>query len=664
MSEGSLPTYVRTTSIPGERQHGARMRLTKLRLKNFQCFGPDPTTIDLDALSFLIGPNGAGKTAVLHALARLFAFEPGLRQLRLSDFHAVTGGTPEQPLWIEAQFGFPELADDEGNYATIPGHFAHMALETADGVPRMRIRLTATIDIDGEVDDRIEFVTQVDEDEEPSKVTAMMRHDRAAIQVHYVPARRDPSSHISSASSSLIGRILRSTNWQTEQETIAGLTKQISDALGAHAVVSGLSDQLSSSWQALHRGTHFAKPSVSFERAEIDALLRHLTIGFAPGHGEASADFTRLSDGQQSLLYVSLVLSVQAIGRKVLAGELDGFDIDKLRPPVFVLIAIEEPENSLSPHYLGRVLKELEQFSAHADSQVAVATHSPALLRRVRPEAIRYLRLNSERRTVVTTVPMPDVADEAYKFVREAVLAYPELYFSRLVILGEGDSEEVVLPRVLSASGLLADYSSISVAPLGGRHVHHFWRLLDGLGIPHVTLLDLDLGRYLGGWGRVKYAVEQLKALQAPPAELATIDPAGFAPWDDPTSLLDATEGPKWIAFLESAGVFFSAPLDLDFLMLGRYSAAYELHDSERIAPEPASIAAVLGKAHAPVSVYGDDALSLFDAYRSRFKIGSKPAEHLAALSKLDDEALIQALPEVLVRLVARVSERLAELPE
>ncbi len=640
------------------------MRLTKLRLKNFQCFGPDPAAIDLDALSFLIGHNGAGKTAVLQALARLFAFETSLRQLRLSDFHALSGGSPEQPLWIEAHFEFPELADDEGEYATIPGHFAHMALESADGVPRMRVRLTATMDIDGEIDDRIEFVTQVDEHDEPSKVTAMMRHDRAAIQVHYVPARRDPSLHISSASSSLIGRILRSTNWQSEQETIAGLTKQISDALGAHAVVSGLSAQLSASWQALHRGAHFAKPSVSFERTDIDALLRHLTIGFAPGHGEASTDFTRLSDGQQSLLYVSLVLAVQAIGRKVLAGELDGFDIDKLRPPVFVLIAIEEPENSLSPHYLGRVLKELEKFSTHADSQVAVATHSPALLRRVRPEAIRYLRLDSERRTVVTTMRMPDLADEAYKFVREAVLAYPELYFSRLVILGEGDSEEVVLPRVLSASGLLADYSSISVAPLGGRHVHHFWRLLDGLGIPHVTLLDLDLGRYLGGWGRIKYAVEQLMALQAPPAELATIDPAGFPPWNDPASPLVDTEGPKWIAFLESVGVFFSAPLDLDFLMLSRYPSAYELDDTELVAPESVTAMAVLGKAHAAVSVYADDELSRFDAYRSRFKVGSKPAVHLAALSRLDDQALVEALPDVLVRLSDRVAKRLAELPE
>lgn len=33
---------------------------------------------------------------------------------------------------------------------------------------------------------------------------------------------------------------------------------------------------------------------------------------------------------------------------------------------------------------------------------------------------------------------MPPEEEEAYKFVREAVHAFPELYFSRLVVLGEG----------------------------------------------------------------------------------------------------------------------------------------------------------------------------------------------------------------------------------
>lgn len=640
------------------------MRLTTLRIKNFQSFGPTPTTITFEALSFLIGPNGAGKTAVLHAVARIFGFDRAMRGVRLSDFHALAPDDIQQPLWIEAQFEFPELVDDDGVYATIPGHFAHMALETADGVPQMRVRLTAEIDVDGEVDERIEFVTQAGPDDEPLKTTPMGRHDRGLIQVHYVPARRDPTAHISAASTSLIGRLIRATNWQSKQDAVAALTKQISDALGDQPVIEGLSAELSKTWKALHRGSHFATPSVSFERADIEGLLRHLTIGFAPGHGESSTDFTRLSDGQQSLLYVSLVLSVQALARKAIAGDLAGIDVDKLRPPTFVFVAVEEPENSLSPHYLGRVLRELENFSRFDDSQAAVATHAPALLRRVPPKDIRYLRLDASRRSVVSTIAMPPEASDAYKFVREAVLAYPELYFARLVVLGEGDSEEVVLPRLLAAQGLLADYSSISVVPLGGRHVNHFWRLLDGLGIPYVTLLDLDLGRNHAGWGRIKYAVDQLLALPTPPDGLTPEAPAAFPAWNDDISPVTGVDGPGWIDFLETAGVYFSEPLDLDFSMFRAFPAAYDVSNDDLVPPDETAITGVLGKSPAPISLYDDEALKWFDAYRARFKSGSKPAAHLAAMSKIDDAELLAGMPAVLQRLVESVSVRLASLPE
>lgn len=623
----------------------------------------------LASLSFLLGPNGAGKTAALHALARMFAFDPALRRFRLSDFHCPATGPTEpegapQQLWIEAQFEFPELGDDDGTYATIPGNFAHMALEQADGLPRLRIRLTAEVDTDAEIEESIVFVTEVDASEEPTKTIQMSRHDRAMIQVHYLPARRDPGDHISFAANSLLGRVLRSTTWHGERTTVAGLTQQISEVLAAHPAISGIGSQLGANWGSLHRGSHFANPIVSFERNEIESLLRHLTIGFGPGHGEPQVDFTRLSDGQQSLLYISLVLSVQAIGRKVLSEGLDGFDVDKLRPPVFTLVAVEEPENSLSPHYLGRVLTQLEAFSGHQDAQVVVATHSPALLRRVPPETIRYLRLDAEQCTVITTIQMPAVADIAYKFVREAVLAYPELYFSRLVVLGEGDSEEVVLPRFLAARGLLADQSSVSVVPLGGRHVNHFWRLLHGLAIPYVTLLDLDLGRNQGGWGRIRYAAQQLLDFPTIESDLSAAHISGLPGWDDPTNLCSTAEGQKWITFLESAGVFFSAPLDLDYSMLVQFPLAYGVEEGELEAADAEVVRGVLGKVHGPVGVYDADEQRYFDAYRSRFKVKSKPAAHLAALSALTDADLNAKIPGPLDRIIAAVSTRLAELPE
>lgn len=644
------------------------MKLTQIRLSNFQSFGPEATLIGMAAMTFLLGPNGTGKTAVLQALTRLFGIDPGLRRIRKSDFHvaaaAPVGGDAAAALWIEAQFEFPELKKPKGKHSAVPGHFAHMRLESADGLPRVRFRLAAQMDEDGEIEESMVYVLQADAEGKPTKTAVVSKHDRNSIQAHYLPARRDPSDHVSYAANSLLGRTLRAADWQAEREAVAELTGAIGKALAGNAAIQGVGAKLSTLWGSLHKGTYYANPSLSFERSEIDNLLRHLTVSFTPGHAEALVDFSRLSDGQQSLLYLSLVLSVQAIGREVLASKLPAFNIDKLRPAVFTLIAMEEPENSLSPHFLGRVIKVLTTFAAEYDSQAVVATHAPSLLRRVEPENIRYLRLDAERRTVVATILMPAATDEAHKFVREAVQSFPELYFSRLVILGEGDSEEIVLPRMLQARGLAADEASISVVPLGGRHVNHFWRLLHGLGIPQVTLLDLDMARHQGGWGRIKYAIEQLLKFPTIESDLVPKHLAGLAKWNGPDQLLASKIGADWIKFLESAGVFFSSPLDLDFLMMRELPNAYGVENTELTAPDAATIAAVLGKSHGDVAQYSAEDQKYFDAYHRRFKLGSKPAAHLDALATLSDFEMDLEMPAVLERLVKLVVEKLKGLPE
>jgi len=391
------------------------VKLTLLRISNFQCFGKVPTVTNLEPMTFLLGPNGSGKTAVLQALARLFGFDPSLRRIRHSDFHVATKDAAKVDtltLWIEAQFEFPELKKTKGKYATIPGNFAHMQLSSADGVPRVRYRLAAQMNEDGDIEETLSYVVETDKNDEPTKLVPVSKHDRNSIQVHYLPARRDPNDHITYAATSLLGRALRSANWATERDAIIELTQNISATLAGNAAIEDIGKQLQSSWSTLHRGDYYSKPEISFGRNEIDNLLRHLTIGFTPGHDEQSVDFSRLSDGQKSLLYLALVLSLQAISREVLKTKSDAFDVDKLRPAVFSLVAMEEPENSLSPHYLGRVIKALTEFSGHHDGQAMIATHAPSLLKRVPPESIRYLRLNAQRETVVRSIVLPDVADD------------------------------------------------------------------------------------------------------------------------------------------------------------------------------------------------------------------------------------------------------------
>ena len=648
------------------------MKLVRLRLSNFRSFGLGPTSIELDNMTFFLGPNGAGKTAVLQALARMFSLDPAQRRIRRSDFHIPSDEAPEnapdeRELWIEAEFEFPELDQDDADEAdlpAVPGNFAHMQLLAEDGPAEVRFRLKATIDQDDDIEDNFTYVISEDTDGAPVEESRVSKQDRSAIQVHYLPARRDPADHISYSANALLGRALRSADWSAEREEIGTLTEQISDELTGNAAISGIATALTEHWGGLHKGAYYANPSVSFSRNEIENLLRHMSVGFTPGHGESIVDFARLSDGQQSLLYVSLVLAMHSIGSKVLSGELAAaFDIDKLRPAVFTLIAIEEPENSLSPHYLGRIVRTLTAFAEGQDSQALVATHSPSLLRRVPPESVRYLRLSAERTTLVKSIELPE-DESAQKFVCEGVQAFPELYFSRLVVLGEGDSEQVVLPRLLEARCILADDASISVAPLGGRHVNHLWRLLNGLGIPHVTLLDLDVARHQGGWGRIKYAARQLlNYADIDGNDLTQEEIDGIPAWDSDDGVIVDDQG--WIARLEALGVFFSAPLDLDLMMMTHYPEAYRVDDDELAAPDEVTVKAVLGKNHDVLGgQYTDEEQTYLDAYHRRFKLGSKPTWHIRAMAGMDDDGLVAAMPDVLDRLFDSIKAKLADLPE
>lgn len=634
------------------------MKLQTIRLSNFQSFGAAPTEILLEEITYFIGHNGSGKTAALQALCRLFAFEPSLRRILRSDFHvpfSEAAPPDERQLWIEADFMFPELGNDDDN-STVAPHFGHMRLDEIDGTPRVRFRLTATMGLDGDIEESMVYVLDINADGSPLSTAQVPRTERNHIHVHYLPARRDPADHIAYGANALLGRMLRAVNWDAERTIIKGLTDQISDSLAANQSINAFSISLKSAWSALHKGSFFVDPKLTFVASEIEALLRHMSVSFTPGHDEQLVDFSRLSDGQKSMLYLSLVLSSQAIGRAVLAEDDNSFDVDKLRPPVFTLVAVEEPENSLSPHYLGRIVNALNKMTSEGDAQALIATHAPSMLRRVPPERIRYLRLTRNRASRVTHIQLPENADEAHKFVREAVQAFPEIYFSRLVVLGEGDSEEIVLPRLLQVNGAPVDESAITIAPLGGRHVNHFWRLLSALQIPYLTLLDLDVARHQAGWGRIKYVNDQLEKYR--PEQKLPKD-HGIPKWNSIENMVRDYE--HYLDLLEDRDVYFSYPMDLDFAMLLAYPDAYGVTEED---PEGDTIKAVLGKSHHDANQYSKDEQKLFNTYHQRFKLGSKPAAHLEALAQLTDEELLADIPASLSRLTDAIIAKLAELPE
>lgn len=646
------------------------MKLESLKIIGFQSFGLKETIINLEDTTYLIGPNGSGKTAVLQALCRMFSILPDLRSIKASDFHVPINEPvipEERKLSIEAIFSLPEIINGQSS-SVIPASYHQIYTFDINQAPIIIYRLEASLGIDDEIESYLYYVHGVNVDGTLKK-SIVPRTDRHHVQVHYLPAQRDPKNHISYATNSLIGRLLRATNWEYEKTQVAVHTNSISQLLSSNSTISNLGMEVTTLWNTLHKGDFFQNPKINFSDSEIHTLLRHLNLVFDSTYGIENIEYSHLSDGQKSLLYFSLVIAYQKICNQVISVNVGQFDPNKLKPAVFNLIAVEEPENSLAPHYLGRINNELKKLTKDSNNvQAVIATHAPSMLYRAKPSSIRFLRLSKlpVRTTYIKTLTMPHNDAEAYKYVQEAITAYPELFFSRLVVLGEGESEMVVLPKVFEAKGIPIDENSITIAPLGGRHVNHFWRLLFNLEIPFVTLLDIDIGRYQGGWGRVRYVINERNKYYYSPIN----EP--IPSWEE--SMRNAPHYPEYhnhiLNFLESNQVFFSYPLDLDFSMMSSYPCSYQVKDQELINPDNNDYISMFGKTvingniNRAFNEYTDQEKKFFSAYNLRFKTGSKPAIHFNALANLTNEDLIKNLPTSLNNLVEHVKQKLKGIPE
>ncbi|MBF0423120.1 MAG: AAA family ATPase [Magnetococcales bacterium] len=668
------------------------MHIDRMILKGFRCFGETPTTIAFTPnLTVLVGANGSGKTAAMHALLRMFGTTREQRTIQRTDFHFTPSEDPlatqDKELFIEVILAFPELTGGDHAVDTIPHVFNHMSCAGPGADPVCRIRLEAIWTNDGtpegDIEERLYWIDTPDEvpfgeveSEQHKRKHRMAASERGLIQVHYVPATRDGTALSRNALAHMTSRLIHAIAWKTEtRKTVEDLSTASQDSFAKEPGISRIEIELKAIWGRLNASAFDAHPTLSLLSKEFEEIIKRITVSFQPTEDGRDRSLDQLSDGQKSLFYLALSATVfeveQSATQQARRGSETGFIASNLHSPALTIFALEEPENHLAPFFLSRIVKHLRKLVQSHHAMALFSSHSPGVLGRIEPEEVRHFRVAPDTRTtIVSEIELPSNDEEAAKYVREAVIAYPELYFARFVILVEGDSEQIVLPRLAEALNLSIDPSFVAVVPLGGRHVNHFWRLLLQLGIPFSTLLDLDLGRAGGGLGRIKYAANQLLAVSlVNHAELN----------DDCRHFLQDNAVPRfeesqlqqilgWCNWLESKGVYFSAPLDVDMMLLQAFPDQYRRVSIGERGPQPNAapaevVNAVFGSGGYGSDIFVTDSLKwmepLLPWYRYRFLSKSKPAAHLQALSRISPTDLAAKTPPVLARLLGKVVNEL-----
>lgn len=685
------------------------MKLSKIKLHNYRCFGDGEQEILIEDLVAFIGNNSAGKTAALCALNCIFSENNNERILKRSDFHLPKETKPEelvqQDMYIETVFTFDELDREDGEEYAVPQFFESLVVDSQEGTPYLRIRLMATWEssstLEGSIDSKVVYITCPEQQEiTDDDIITAKRKDLDCIRVVYVPAVREPAKQIKNVSGTMMHQMMSSINWSdsTKQNVITKI-RELNEQFMGERGVSILGNSIKTQWKEYDMDVRYSNAELRFNSTDLDSSIKKSEIVFLPTVTGKEYNVDEMGDGLRSLFYISMVDSIldveNSIQMEIQANE-ENLSFNKL-PPILTIIAVEEPENHISPHLIGKLIKNLKNIAAKSNAQTILTSHSPAIIKRIEPEKIRYFRMKNETAsTEVCKITLPDVEkfENQYKYIKEAVKAYPELYFAKLVILGEGDSEEIILPKFLECCGNNIDVSGISIVPLGGRHVNHFWRLLNDLHIPHITLLDLDREREGGGWGRIKYVLKQLIANGYPKDELLKLK-SGKVMTDAELEKMNEWDVHKeeamqsWMEHLENFNVFFSAPLDIDFLMLENFGEHYKELLEEKEGPrlmvglqgkkEQKKISEIenfqeksveyeerinmdirntLKKEGGDGSTYNEEQKRLMIWYNYFFLNRGKPSTHILAFSKMNNFDLFRGMPAVFVRMFDAV-ERL-----
>ncbi|WP_339373508.1 MULTISPECIES: ATP-dependent nuclease [unclassified Vibrio] len=643
------------------------MYIESVSIKNFRSFGPEGQFISMESdFTTLVGANGSGKTALMQALQRMFGISNEQRTIRRQDFHipSLEEEIPsKRTLTLEAIVAFPELEDEDGDHSVIPDFFHHMSVTDEGGKLKCRLRLDAEWEDDGSIDGYItsqfRAVTTWGEPEE-ADFCNVRPADRSRIQLIYVPATRCAVSQVSAF---LKGRLWKAINWSEQvRSSFTQKATELNESFEGEKAIRTVTGKLTERWQELHSAGTDSTPKFRPVDLRFEEFVRKVEVLLHPDESGRDRSIDELSDGQSSLFHIAMTSATLDVENEILAQpESEDFLGADLPLPSLTILALEEPENNLAPYYLSRIISQISSLVHGLRAQAVLSSHSPSILARIQPTQVRHFRLATESNTtVVRQLTLPDEENEAAKYIQQAVRAYPELYFAKVVVLGEGASEEVILPSISEAMGIPIDKSFVAMVPLGGRHVNHMWRLLTDLQIPFITLLDLDWGRHGGGWGRIKNAVAKLIEYGANPSEIwQSPNPLGYQ-YDldafDTFPLGDLTSIRSWVYALRRHGVYFSSPLDIDYSMLKAFPGHY------RVVPDESSNGpsmhgdpgnAVMGDEGHP-SFYADDVLNL-RWYRYLFLGRGKPSTHIRVLGSIPSEQLAQNAPEELRALIQSI---------
>ncbi|WP_397453725.1 ATP-dependent nuclease [Pseudomonas sp. NA-150] len=477
------------------------MYLSALSIKNFRQFGDTPPTFTIrfhEGVTALVGENDAGKTAVIDAIRHVLQTrDADFMRLQPEDFHITSDHRQKGEITLVCKFSklsqlergaFAEyLTYEEADISLYVYWTARRISESAAARRWVDISVRTGRDGSGPT---------LDSNARQLLATAYLRPLRDA-EREMSPGRGSRLSQILNSFPDIaLGNVfdaedLPATLEQASALNLAGLSDYLRHLVDRHPGISraqtAINDQylepLSLSGEQLHGQINFSEGTT--EAAKLRQILERLELGLLEGTtGNARGNYGL---GSNNLLFMACEL--------LLLGK---------EPEGLPLLLIEEPEAHLHPQRQLRLMQFLETAvrpPAGAEQravQVILSTHSPNLSSKI---PLKNLVLMHRQRAYSLTEGETQLSTGDYRFLdRFLDVTKANLFFSRGLLIVEGDGEAILLPTIASLMGRDLTQHGVSVVNVGGTGLRRYARILQranlengALKIPAACVTDMDV---------------------------------------------------------------------------------------------------------------------------------------------------------------------------
>ncbi|MDC9575676.1 AAA family ATPase, partial [Pseudoalteromonas sp. GABNS16A] len=157
-----------------------------------------------------------------------------------------------------------------------------------------------------------------------------------------------------------------------------------------------------------------------------------------------------------------------------------------------VFYCVEEPEAHLHPH---QQRKLADYLINELPGQTLITSHSPQITARYSPDSIAHI-INRGNGSYAASDGCSECISDTWDELGYRMSILPaEAFFSRVVLLVEGPSEQLFYTELAKANRIDLDFYNISILSVEGVQFKVYLNVLDAMEIPWVLRTDNDVSK-------------------------------------------------------------------------------------------------------------------------------------------------------------------------